>query len=224
MTELQLMSPHGAVTTSYGNCRCGCGGKTSIAKKTRNDLGHVKGEPVPFLRGHRVCAHKVFQVSEGRTSVRMRFGRYYLWSRLLMWNEIGRELNSEEIVHHINGDCGDDRVSNYQIVTRAEHLLLHRAEFEVERLVALRDASPGRVAKECHYCGKSIAVRPSTLRERNYCSRQCAGLDRRTHIVAHCEVCKERFERPAAAFRGSHVYCSPTCATKGRVAGMRAAT
>lgn len=35
-----------------GLCQCGCGGTTSIAKKNRYDMGHVKGQPVRFLPNH----------------------------------------------------------------------------------------------------------------------------------------------------------------------------
>ena len=38
--------------TPYGHCQCGCGQKTTIAKKTSRRQGHVKGEPVRFLTGH----------------------------------------------------------------------------------------------------------------------------------------------------------------------------
>lgn len=33
-------------------CECGCGQPTPIATKTRTMLGHVKGQPVRFIRGH----------------------------------------------------------------------------------------------------------------------------------------------------------------------------
>ena len=35
-----------------GLCMCGCGQKAPIAKKTRTMWGHVKGKPVPYIRGH----------------------------------------------------------------------------------------------------------------------------------------------------------------------------
>lgn len=35
-----------------GYCACGCGSKTSIARMTRNRLGHVRGQPVRFVVGH----------------------------------------------------------------------------------------------------------------------------------------------------------------------------
>jgi len=33
-------------------CACGCGRETEIAKVTRRWAGHVKGEPLRYLRGH----------------------------------------------------------------------------------------------------------------------------------------------------------------------------
>jgi HNH endonuclease len=33
-------------------CACGCGKPTPLAKRTRPHLGHVKGQPLPYLRGH----------------------------------------------------------------------------------------------------------------------------------------------------------------------------
>lgn len=35
-----------------GLCRCGCGGKTQLASKTRSSRGWVKGKPVDYIRGH----------------------------------------------------------------------------------------------------------------------------------------------------------------------------
>ena len=37
---------------SIGLCGCGCGQKTKLAKKNRPELGHIKGEPMPFMNGH----------------------------------------------------------------------------------------------------------------------------------------------------------------------------
>jgi len=33
-------------------CECGCGRETSIAKNTKREYGHVKGQPVRFVTGH----------------------------------------------------------------------------------------------------------------------------------------------------------------------------
>lgn len=36
-----------------GFCQCGCGQRTRIAAQTRRDKGHVKGQPMRYVRGHR---------------------------------------------------------------------------------------------------------------------------------------------------------------------------
>jgi len=43
----------------YGYCRCGCGQKTEVAKRTRPEYGQVKGRPSPYLRGHAKRGTKV---------------------------------------------------------------------------------------------------------------------------------------------------------------------
>jgi hypothetical protein len=65
--------------------------------------------------------------------------------------ELRRPLTSEELVHHINDDPTDDRLENLQVVSRAEHLTMHRTpEMEAARIAALRrgDNHPSRLHPE----------------------------------------------------------------------------
>jgi hypothetical protein len=34
-------------------CECGCGGLEPIARKTQVNVGHVKGQPQRFIKGHK---------------------------------------------------------------------------------------------------------------------------------------------------------------------------
>ena len=43
----------------------------------------------------------------------------------VMQNHIGRTLNKDEVVHHINEDKTDNNINNLQLMTHVEHTKLH---------------------------------------------------------------------------------------------------
>lgn len=52
---------------------------------------------------------------------------YVFRYRLVVEAHIGRYLLPSEDVHHINGNCQDDRIENLQVLSRSEHAKIHRA-------------------------------------------------------------------------------------------------
>ena len=45
--------------------------------------------------------------------------------RLLMEDFLGRYLNDDEQIHHLNGNKQDNRLENLQVVSHTEHLKIH---------------------------------------------------------------------------------------------------
>lgn len=73
-------------------CRCGCGRPTNIAKKTNRKLGHVRGQPLPYLTGHAGAAAsrrsllERFEEKVDRTSKE----EHWFWTGSKMVNGYGK--------------------------------------------------------------------------------------------------------------------------------------
>lgn len=63
-------------------CKCGCGQKTSIAKRNRKDRGWIKGQPIPYVWGHNPT--KTF-LNHLMNFYRNTFGVTWLDSDCVLW-------------------------------------------------------------------------------------------------------------------------------------------
>lgn len=79
-------------------CECGCGNPAPIAKRTRSDVGHVKGEPIRFIRGH-YGRRRQYSDKERRERKRKRDREHYqrnkerIKSRVLQWQRSNPEAH-----------------------------------------------------------------------------------------------------------------------------------
>ncbi len=71
-----------------------------------------------FKGGRRISSWGYVLIAVGRN-------KYEFEHRLLMEAHIGRKLNHDEHVHHINGNKQDNRLENLEILTKPEHVRLH---------------------------------------------------------------------------------------------------
>lgn len=124
-------------------CECGCGEAAPIATRTSARQGYVKGQPRRFINGHQMRARRgtanqrynggICIRDDGRAVVCGRDGSVRYFYRVLMEAHLGRPLKASEIVHHVNGDQSDDRLENLRLLTRAEHIGIHRDDLEAGR-------------------------------------------------------------------------------------------
>lgn len=55
------------------------------------------------------------------------YGRQIYEHRIILERHLGRKLSSNEVTHHINGNKLDNRIENLAVLTRAEHIHIHKA-------------------------------------------------------------------------------------------------
>jgi hypothetical protein len=102
-----------------GYCQCGCGQKTDIIKRNHVSKGQKKGEYFRFLpRHHRHCPSTEKRLNEAGEATGCYVSHGYInvydkehpsskpvsESRLIVESKIGRFLNNDECVFHLDGD------------------------------------------------------------------------------------------------------------------------
>ena len=74
--------------------------------------------------------------------------------RLIMEGLLGRKLQRNEVVHHINGNTKDNRVENLQVMTLSEHSRLHFPHGQPMSDKARQQTSERFKGKPKYYCTK----------------------------------------------------------------------
>lgn len=86
---------------------------------------------------------------------------YILEYRWVMEQHLGRRLLPSEHVHHKNGDSGDNRIENLELLNCSEHIIYHnkqRRKLDYDWIKTLRSKGMGykKIANETGYARSSI--------------------------------------------------------------------
>jgi hypothetical protein len=104
-------------------------------KSTSADHSYIgNNQPIPkqnaennpnWKGGQIICNRYIFIRKLDHPKAFMSFP-YFKRARLVMEEKLGRILEQNEEVHHINGIRDDDRIENLQLTTKNEHLKLRK--------------------------------------------------------------------------------------------------
>ena len=91
--------------------------------------------------------------------------KYILEHRLIMSNHIGRELKTNEHVHHKNENKSDNRLDNLELLSHGEHTTLHHKKEPKDKSMLL---------VKCGYCDIEFYKRNNQLKisKRHFCSKE----------------------------------------------------
>lgn len=111
---------------------------------------------------------------------------------------MGRQLRSEEIVHHLDGDRANNNPKNLLVIERSQHVKLHEwldvgAPFGENQLANRVNCGKPKWKKsrECPVCG-DIVINPRA----NFCSSSCAAIYRNKNSSRPSrEELVEKFEK-----------------------------
>src|SRR5512146_2856715 len=77
--------------------------------------------------------------------------------RLVVERHLGRFLDRKEQVHHANGDKHDNRLENLQVLTRSQHMTIHRRLYREKHFPQLSEQNVSAVLQETHNVKKAAA-------------------------------------------------------------------
>ena len=163
-------------------CKCGCDQEFQPSKATLfrikrgDEVGYIRGhwlrrENNPrWLGGRFVSANGYVYLLRPDHPNALQHGTpgYIAEHRLVMSERIDRPLNSNEVVHHINGDRQDNRIENLVLMTNAEHAPIHTTGENNGNWKG------GRTPIVCATCNQEFL--PNDRRNdygATYCSRKC---------------------------------------------------
>ena len=130
---------------------------------------------VRILNGYRL----VYDTTSPRAMTNNNWCGYVYEHILVAEKFLGRPLRRKEIVHHLDGNRGNNVVSNLLVLERSQHTKLHAwlASACTREIRTKNGVNSGKAKKEinvCRQCGCAVPYKGLT-----FCSTRCASKSRR---------------------------------------------
>lgn len=114
-------------------------GKETSAKQ-KNSVRHTiltqrSGENSNFWKGGIRKAQEKYHCTYMPSHPFAHYGGYVPTHRLIMEKKLGRYLQNEEVVHHIDGNIHNNKPENLAVMSKGQHIKLHRLQEKINNKV-----------------------------------------------------------------------------------------
>ena len=140
--------------------------KGHIFSKERNRLVAIglKGNKNNWQGGRVVTSSGYVAIRKPEHPFAWKGSGYIFEHRLVMEQKLGRFLNKNEVVHHIDENKKNNSIDNLEILDRGKHIIFHKFKY-------------GKISVPCFRCNKPTSERSHyrIVGGRNFCSVGCAA-------------------------------------------------
>ena len=135
--------------------------RTNIKLGVRNGFGQFISKPQSYAVGDTTIRTRHTRGGVQRAWVKVSEPNTWRLRAVSVWESVHGPVPSNYCVHHIDGNTLNDCASNLSLVSRAEHLALHRAEHTVDRTISSSVARASRFWSTKSNLGKRTGRHPN---------------------------------------------------------------